>query len=195
MQHDSPSLKTASNNRRRWPLLVAISLLVAIIIVGLWAAYRMLDPVVSRDYGGITCHNTQNVGERTGIITAPPMEVKHGKWIDVQSIGMIDAKNYKLSGIGVQKHVHGIGAISYPAFDDGTAAATAWQQRNLLPARIGDERIESIIYAIEPIDPLQDSSLRGVRMSYKNRWGIPYVLDIETEFRAMPDCSADDVEE
>ena len=195
MKHNSPSLKTADKNSRRWPLFLAIALLIAIVIVGVWAAYRMLDPVVSRDYSGTTCHDTQNVGDRTGIITAPNLELQHGKWIDVQSLEMIDDKNYKLSGAGVQNQVHGIGGLNYPLFDNGTAEATAWKQRDLLPARIGDTPIQSIIYALEPIDPLQESSLQGMRMSYTNRWGIPYSLDIETEFRAMPQCSADDDEE
>lgn len=195
MKHEIAAPKASGEKRPRWPLCVAIGLLIAILMVGLWAAYRILDPVVSRDYSGTTCHNTQNVGERTGIITAPTMKLKHGEWIDVQSISMIDATNYKLSGTGVQNHVHGIGGIEYPLFDDGTADATAWKQRNLLPARMGDTPIQSIIYALEPIDPLQESSLQGVRMSYKNQWGIPYSLDIATEFRAMPDCSAGDNEE
>ena len=194
MKHEISPLKASGNNRRRWPLIAVIGLLASGVIFGLWTTYRMLDPVVSRDYGGTACHSTQNVGERTGIITAPSMELKHGTWIDVQSISMIDAENYKLFGAGVQNKVHGIGGLDYPLFDDGTADATAWRERDQLPARIGDGPIQSIIYALEPIDPSQESSLQGVRMSYKNQWGLPYVLDIETKFRAMPNCSAGDDE-
>ncbi|PQZ92330.1 hypothetical protein CQ018_12575 [Arthrobacter sp. MYb227] len=184
-----PTAQKNAGQKRRWPLFAAIGLLVAVLAVGSWAAYQMFDPVQEHDLGSKTCHNTENVGDRTGIITAPSIRVRHGRWVDIKSIEMLEPVNYRLSGAGVQDQIFAIGSIGYPLFDDGTAAAAAWTKRDLLPARLGNAPVQSIIMALEPAEATRESSLSGFKVRYTNQWGIPYTLKIPAVFEAKADCS------
>ncbi|MFJ6416555.1 hypothetical protein [Paeniglutamicibacter sp. NPDC091659] len=183
--------RTAGRPRRRWPLVVAIGALVAVLGTACWGAYRMLDPVEDYVLGNAICHSTGFPDTPPGIVTAPYIGVKPGRWLDVRSVDLVDGVNYRLAGVGVQNKVPASGAISYPVVEDGSPEVEAWLTRVELPARLGDSPNESIFTALEPVDPSQESLLRAVHVEYRNEWGIPYGIDVGPRFTAKPDCSAD----
>ncbi len=158
---------------------------------GAWAGYRMLDPVEDYARGDAVCHSTGIPGLPPGIIATPFIEVKPGRWMDVRSIGLVDGVNYRLAGAGVQDQGAGIGALPYPVADDGSPESVAWLKRVALPATLGDASNESLIMALEPVDPSRMSSLRAVRVEYRNEWGIAYRVEVGPTFNTQPDCSVD----
>ncbi|MFF5790513.1 hypothetical protein ACFY5D_00525 [Paeniglutamicibacter sp. NPDC012692] len=190
MKEPKPDAAT-ERPRRRWPLAVAIGALVAVLGTAGWAAYRMVDPVEDYARGDAMCHSTGSPDAPPGIVTAPHIKVKPGRWLDVRSMNLVDGENYRLAGAGVQNLVPTIGAISYPVVDDGSPEVEAWRKRVELPTRLGDGPNESLIMALEPVDPGQESSVRTVHVEYRNEWGLPYGLDIGPTFAARPDCSID----
>lgn len=177
---------------KRWVLFVAIGALVAVVVTGSWAVYRMLDPVQGHVRGNALCFNTKDVGERTGIITTSYIGVKEGRWLDVRAISMVEGTNFKFSGAGIQDHVPSLGGMDYPAVADGTAEFAGWNSRVELPARLGSGPNEALIFAVEPIDPAQDASLQALRIDYKNSWGLPYSITNGPVITAQADCSLDD---
>ena len=183
--------RTAGRPRRRWPLAVAIGALAAVLGTAGWAAYRMLDPVEDYARGNATCHSTGFPDIPPGNVSTPYIEVKPGRWLDVRSIDPVDGVNYRLAGTGVQNQGAAIGTLPYPVVDDGSPEAAAWLTRVELPARLGDAPSESLIMALEPVDVSQVSSLRAVRVEYRNEWGISYGIEVGPRFTAKPDCSAD----
>lgn len=182
-------------NRRRWAPFVAIGALIAVVGTGGWAAYRMLDPVQEAFRGNIMCFNTENVGDRSGIITTAPIVVKDGQSLDVRSISMVDGSNLKLAGSGIQDRVASIGGLEYPAVDDGSAESAGWRSRVELPAPLGNGPTEALIFAVEPVDQAEESSMQALRVDYRNSWGLPYSINVGPVIMAQPECSLGDDEE
>ena len=184
-------LLPASPPRRRWPLAVALCALAAVLGTAGWAGYRMLDPVQESVLGNAMCLEAGNPEDPPGLMTTPSIGVKPGRWLEVRSLDMLDPVNLRLAGTGVQNQGAGIGIDRYPLADDGTLEARAWSTRAELPARLGDGENESLIMAVEPMDTHQDSSLRALRVGYRNEWGIPYSLDFGPRIAVRTDCSVD----
>lgn len=181
--------------RRRWALYVAIGALVAVVGTGGWAAYRMLDPVQESFAGNTMCFNTENAGDRSGIITTAPIVVKDGQSLDVRSISLVDGSNFKLAGSGIQDQVASIGSLEYPAVDDGSAESTGWKSRVELPAPLGSGPTEALIFAVEPVDQAEESSMQVLRVDYRNSWGLPYSINVGPVIMAQPECALGDDED
>ena len=189
---NDPNKSTAATPpRRKWPLAVALGALAAVLGTAGWAGYRMLDPVQEAVLGNAMCLDTGNIEGPPGLMTTPYLGVKPGRWLDVQSLEMLDAVNVRLVGSGVQDQGADIGIHEYPLADGGTLESRAWFTRAELPARLGDGENESLIMAVEPVDTHQDSSLRAMRVGYRNEWGIPYSLDFGPRIAVRTDCSVE----
>lgn len=171
------------------PRGLAVGAMAAVLIaVAGWSGYRLLDPVAEHGKGNAVCHSTGVPDASLGIYTTPYIEVKHGWSLDVRSVKLVDSANYELVGAGVQGATRGIGALGYPVVDDGSLEAAAWFERVELPARLGSGPDEAVVLALVPVDPAAESSVRAVRIEYRNHWGMPYRVEVGPRFEAMPDC-------
>lgn len=178
-------------HRDRLPRGLAFGAIAAVLIAAAgWSGYRLLDPVAEHGVGNGVCHSTGIPDASLGIYTTPYIVVKPGWSLDVRSVRLVDPVNYELVGAGVQGATRGIGALGYPVVDDGSLEAAAWFERVELPARLGSGPDEAVVLALVPVDPGSESSVRAMRVEYRNRWGLPYRVDVGPRFEAMPDCSS-----
>lgn len=184
----------AGTLRSRPRTAVSIGVLVAVVATAGWAGYRMLDPVSGHSQGNLTCHSTAAPGVAPGVLTTPWIEVKPGSSLRVRALTLVAPVNYALAGTGIQHDGAQLGAWEYPVGDGDPELQATWLSRTKLPAILDDRPDHSIIMALEPVDASQESSLRAVRVSYDNQWGIPYSIDVGPRFEAKPNCLLDDEE-
>lgn len=180
---------------RGWGLGIAIGALMALLATAGWAGYKLLDPAKQPQTSTTTCYSTGMPESSAGVITTPPLLLKEGEEITVESIELIDAQNFRVIGTGIQHRVGGIGTEYYPEPTGSTEAWLAWTERAELPAVMGSAHGETPIIAVEPIALDQDAAATGVRYVYTNRWNLRYSMDAPFAIQAKANCLLEDPEE
>lgn len=178
-----------------WGLGVAIAALVAVLATGLWAGYRLLDPVTAMDGSSTTCFSTGFPDSTAGAITTPALWVKPGRRLKVERIELIKPQNFELIGSGIQDRVDGIGVEHYPEPTGSTDDWLAWENRALLPAWMEGGTRATPIIAVKPIIVGTEASSPGVRYVYRNRWNVKYSIDQPFGVEAKPNCLLEDEDE